>query len=118
MRGAGKDDTPRDLGSLAKSTEAELDAGCLPAGPITLHDASMAAHMDAAPHKVNPATIAALVRLMPMPDDRPDDDDAPHFTAQEARGGDIVLRTPGRRAIFIAGLMLIIVVAVIGYWIA
>jgi hypothetical protein len=39
--------------ALQKSTEAELDAGCLPAGPITLHDASMVAHMDAAPHKVN-----------------------------------------------------------------
>jgi hypothetical protein len=51
-----------------------------------------------------------------MPDDRPDDDEAPHLTAQEARGGDIVLRSAGRRAIFIAGLVLIVIVAAIVYW--
>jgi len=56
------------------------------------------------------------MRLVSMPDDRPDDDDAPHLTAEEARGGDIVLRSAGRRAIFIAGLVLIVIVAAIGYW--
>ena len=45
------------------------------------------------------------------------DDDAPHLTAQQARGGDIVLRTPARRALFIGGLVLIVIVAAIGYWI-
>jgi hypothetical protein len=53
-----------------------------------------------------------------MPDDRPDGDEAPHLTAGEARGGDIVLRTPARRAIFVAGLVLIVILAAIGYWVS
>jgi hypothetical protein len=52
-----------------------------------------------------------------MPDDRPGEADEPvHLTAQEARGGDVVLRTPARRAVYIAGLVLVIVVAAVGYW--
>jgi hypothetical protein len=39
-RVAGEDDTPREKGSLLKTTEAELGPY---SGPITLHDASMAA---------------------------------------------------------------------------
>ena len=53
-----------------------------------------------------------------MPDDRPSEAEEPiHLTAQEARGGDVVLRTPARRGIFIVGLVVVIVVAVAGYWI-
>ncbi|MBY8828403.1 hypothetical protein [Hephaestia mangrovi] len=51
----------------------------------------------------------------------PDEDqqtDAPHLTGQQARGGDIVLRTPARRAVFVGGLVLIVIVAVIGYWLS
>lgn len=28
-----------------------------------------------------------------------------HVTSEEARGGEIVLRTPGRRAVFLGGLI-------------
>ncbi|MGN6268325.1 MAG: hypothetical protein ACTHM0_00345 [Sphingomonas sp.] len=52
-----------------------------------------------------------------MPDDTPGETEEPiHLTAQEARGGDVVLRSPARRAIFIAGLVLIVVLAIVGYW--
>ena len=77
--------------------------------------------MIAAAHKVKHATIFRLGRLIrrrpDMPDDRPGEPDEPiHLTAQEARGGDVVLRTPARRAVYIAGLVLVMVVAVVGYW--
>jgi hypothetical protein len=50
-----------------------------------------------------------------MPDDRSNEDDAPHLTARQARSGDIVLRTRARRVVFIAGLVLIVILAAIGY---
>lgn len=43
--------------------------------------------------------------------------EATHLSAREARGGDIVLKSRARRAIFIAGLALIVVVAAFSYWI-
>lgn len=53
-----------------------------------------------------------------MPDDSPGESDEPiHRTVQEARGGDVVLRTPARRGVFIAGLVLVVIVAAVGYWI-
>jgi len=51
-----------------------------------------------------------------MEEPQQSEDAAPHLTAEQARGGDIVLRTPARRMIFIAGLVLIVIVAVTGYW--
>lgn len=46
---------------------------------------------------------------MRMPDERPI-----HLTAEQARGGEIVLRTPRRRGIFIAGLVGMGLLALIG----
>jgi hypothetical protein len=71
--------------------------------------------------KSSDATIfrfGRLIRRRPdVPDDRPGEPDEPiHLSAQEARGGDLVLRTPARRAVYIAGFVLVIVVAAIGYW--
>lgn len=37
---------------------------------------------------------------MPRHPDRPI-----HLTGEQARGGEIILRTPGRRAVFLAGLI-------------
>ena len=37
-----------------------------------------------------------------------------HLTAQQARDGEIILRTPARRAIFIAGLVGMGLLALIG----
>ena len=64
----------------------------------------------------NHRRCCALEDLMPV--EHPDSDEAPHLTAQQARGGDIVLRTRARRAVFVAGLVLIVILAAIGYWIA
>ncbi|HEU4959233.1 MAG TPA: hypothetical protein VFT56_02395 [Sphingomonas sp.] len=51
--------------ALQKSTEAEPGRRMSPGGPITLHDASMAPHMDAAAHKVNrDATLGTMARLI------------------------------------------------------
>ena len=36
--------------------------------------------------------------------ERPAGDEGPHYSAQDVRGGEIILRTPARRLIFIAGL--------------
>lgn len=41
-------------------------------------------------------------------------DAAPHIPAEKARGGEIILRTPARRWIFVGGLVTLIVIAVIG----
>lgn len=38
---------------------------------------------------------------------------APHYSAQDARGGEIILRTRGRRMIFIAGLAGIVLLALL-----
>jgi hypothetical protein len=46
---------------------------------------------------------------MHMPDARPI-----HLTAEQARGGEIALRTPRRRGIFIAGLVGMGLLALIG----
>jgi hypothetical protein len=43
-------------------------------------------------------------------------EDGPHIPAEKARGGEIILRTPARRWIFVGGLVALIVIAVIGYW--
>jgi len=40
----------------------------------------------------------------------------PRLSAEKARGGEIILRTPARRWIFIGGLVALIVIAVVGYW--
>jgi hypothetical protein len=77
--------------------------------------------MIAAPHKVKQRNHLSARRLIrrrrDMPDDTPGETEEPiHLTAQEARGGDVVLRSPARRAIFIAGLILIVVLAIVGYW--
>jgi hypothetical protein len=41
------------------------------------------------------------------------DEAAPHLTAEQARGGEIVLRSRGRRVVFIAGLALVVLLAII-----
>jgi hypothetical protein len=51
-----------------------------------------------------------------MPDEPTETDQAVHLTAEQARGGEIVLRSPLRRAIFIGGLVLIVIVVLIGQW--
>lgn len=38
---------------------------------------------------------------------------APHLTAEEARGGEIILRSRGRRALFIGGLVLLVLVLIL-----
>lgn len=43
-------------------------------------------------------------------------EEGPHICAEKARGGEIILRTPGRRWVFVAGLVALIVIAAIGYW--
>jgi len=43
-------------------------------------------------------------------------DEGAHISAEKARGGEIVLRTPLRRAIFIGGLVLIVIVVAVGPW--
>lgn len=40
--------------------------------------------------------------------------DAPHYSAQDARGGEIILRTPRRRWIFLGGLIGAGIFALIG----
>jgi len=37
---------------------------------------------------------------------------APHLSAEEARGGEIILRSRARRAIFLAGLLLAVLIAI------
>ncbi|HEX5183207.1 MAG TPA: peptide ABC transporter permease [Allosphingosinicella sp.] len=44
------------------------------------------------------------------PDPGPDE---PHLTAEEARGGEIILRSRARRAIFIGGLALLVLIVII-----
>lgn len=39
---------------------------------------------------------------------------APHYAAQDARGGEIILRTPRRRWIFLGGLIGAGILAIIG----
>ncbi|WNO54489.1 peptide ABC transporter permease [Stakelama saccharophila] len=41
------------------------------------------------------------------------DDQAQHISARDARGGRIVLNTPARRAVFIGGLVALLVVALL-----
>ncbi|MER9654227.1 hypothetical protein NKJ26_12020 [Mesorhizobium sp. M0152] len=49
-----------------------------------------------------------------MTDDRHDDgDDGPVFSAEQARQGEIILRTRTRRIIFIAGLVGIVLLALL-----
>ena len=47
------------------------------------------------------------------------DDKSPHYSAQDARGGEIILRTRAQRVIFLAGLagfvVLALVLSVAGY---
>lgn len=45
---------------------------------------------------------------------RSESTDAPHFSAQDARGGEIILRTPRRRWIFLGGLIGAGILAIIG----
>jgi len=45
-------------------------------------------------------------------------DEAVHLTGEDARGGEIVLRTRARRAVFVGGLVLLVIVVVLGYWLA
>ncbi|HEY9553815.1 MAG TPA: hypothetical protein VIR62_09465 [Allosphingosinicella sp.] len=40
-------------------------------------------------------------------------DEAPHISAEDARGGEIILRTRRRRIIFIAGLVGFVVLALL-----
>ena len=40
-----------------------------------------------------------------------------HISAEDARGGEIVLRTRARRLIFVAGLVAVIVVVVLAWFI-
>ncbi|KHK92951.1 hypothetical protein LK12_00735 [Novosphingobium malaysiense] len=42
-------------------------------------------------------------------------DEPIHRTGQEARGGDIILNTPARRAIFISGLVGMVILALLGF---
>jgi hypothetical protein len=55
-----------------------------------------------------------------MAEPTPDADPAPHISAEDARGGEIILRSRGRRAVFIAGLiavaLLAIVLRIAGYY--
>jgi hypothetical protein len=55
-------DTPRDMGSPEKSTEAEPERRMYPRCSITLHDASMAVHMIAALQKVNGGSLLVWPR--------------------------------------------------------
>ena len=92
-----------------------------PGRSITLHDASIPRQMDAAAQKVNDRNYRGGRMVDDTEVRMPDEDqqtDAPHLTGQQARGGDIVLRTPARRAVFVGGLVLIVIVAVIGYWLS
>lgn len=47
-------------------------------------------------------------------------DPAPHYSAEEARGGEIILRTRNRRILFLAGLVGIVLLALLirlaAYW--
>lgn len=45
--------------------------------------------------------------------DEPRDDDAKTITAQDARGGEIVLRTRRRRMIFLGGLIAFVVLSIV-----
>jgi len=38
---------------------------------------------------------------------------APHYSGRQARGGEIILRTPARRMIFLAGLAGIVILTLI-----
>lgn len=42
-----------------------------------------------------------------------EDDEAPHISAEDARGGEIILRSRRRRLVFIAGLVGFVVLALI-----
>ena len=53
-----------------------------------------------------------------MVDDPPPAHETPHISAQDARGGEIILRTRKRRVIFIGGLALWTLLAVIVYLVA
>lgn len=52
------------------------------------------------------------------PSDQPASPAPPHISAEDARGGEIVLRTRRRRAIFIAGLVLWVLLAALVYLLA
>jgi hypothetical protein len=40
-------------------------------------------------------------------------DPAPHISAEDARGGEIILRSRTRRIVFIAGLALVVLLAIV-----
>ena len=46
----------------------------------------------------------------------PHDDEAPHYAAEDARGGEITLNTRVRRLVFIGGLILALAVGLILYF--
>jgi len=48
-----------------------------------------------------------------MPDHPQDGGRSPHLSAEEARGGEIILRTRTRRLIFLAGLAGVVILCVL-----
>lgn len=62
-------------------------------------------------------TLSAALATMPEADGRTSRPGGPRLTSQEARQGEIILKTPTRKAIFIGGIVLVAVVCVFFfYW--
>ena len=53
-----------------------------------------------------------------MDNDADREAEAPHHDAQDARGGEIILRTRRRRLIFVAGLVAFALLAIVGSFLA
>lgn len=65
-----------------------------------------------------PRGPATMQGHQPTPSPRPTDPAGTTLTAREARQGEIILKTPLRRAIFIGGLVLAAVVCVFFFYAA
>jgi len=57
--------------------------------------------------------LALSLRAHDMPDDRHPGEQPVHLSADEARGGEIILRTRARRLIFLAGIAGIVILGVL-----